>query len=414
LGVSPFPSRLELHRESAIFQHGANLECLEIRTARERGPVKAHAPTRRLCMLLVTHQCNLNCVYCYEAFKSGKSMSMETAVRVVTAEFDLVARSGHFDELSIDFMGGEPMIQFDLIRDIAEWIWSAQRPAPYILFSTTNGTLLEDRSKDWFRRHKERFCLGLSLDGTPSMHDANRGRSFERIDLDFFRRTWPDQPIKMTVSPGTIASLAQGILFLQKAGFKVGASPGQGLPWEDESIGEFGRQLRKLAEYYLEHEDVPPVSLLDLPIQRALGSGGATPRKYCGTGTHIATYDVDGRAYPCHLFTPLVLGTSKCNEWQALRLKEGETVTDPRCGDCVLREICPTCCGFNYKLTGDVARRDPFMCRLFKVQASTNCWFQTQRLKRARRVGSLSIDQARTAKACLRVVEQLSTSTWGP
>jgi uncharacterized protein len=372
----------------------------------DRGCAKGGNPVRRLCMLIVTHQCNLNCVYCYESYKSDKSMSIEVAKRVVESEFDFVARTGQFDELAVDFMGGEPLIRFDLIREIAEWIWSAPRPAPCILFSTTNGTLLEEETKQWFRHHKQQFYLGLSLDGTPDMHNANRGCSFKQIDLDFFRETWPDQPVKMTVSHGTIDSLAEGIVYLQERGFKVGASLGQGMPWDDESVAEFGRQLRKLAEYYVEHEQVPPVSLLDLPIQYALSSGRTGWKKYCGTGTYIATYDVDGKAYPCHLFTPLVLGTPKSDELQAIKFQEDATVTDPRCSDCILERICPTCYGFNYKLTGKVALRDQNMCRLFKVQVLANCWFQTQKLKRKRRAGPLSFEEAKRAKACLKIMEQ--------
>lgn len=371
-------------------------------------PVVHDSPVRRLCTLIVTHQCNLDCVYCYEPHKSTASMRPEVAKQVIDSEFDFVARTGQFDELAIDFMGGEPLMRFNLIREIAEWVWSAPRPVPYILFSTTNGTLLNERRKQWFRRHRQQYYLVLSLDGTPAMHDANRGQSFGRIDLDFFLENWPDQPVKMTVSCGTIDSLADGIVYLQERGFKVGASLGQGMPWNSESIAEFSRQLRKLAEYYLEHEHIPPVSLLDVSIQHVLDSRGTGQKKFCGTGTHMAAYDLDGKMYPCHMFTPLVLGTSKIEELQAIKFREDATVSDPDCGDCALRNICPTCYGFNYQLAGNVALRDKIMCRLFKAQVEVNCWFQTQLLKRKRRAGPLALDDARNAKACLKIMEQLS------
>lgn len=363
---------------------------------------------RRLCTLVVTHQCNLNCVYCYEAHKSNKSMPLEVAKKVVASEFDFVARSEQFQELVIDFLGGEPLIQFDLLKEVAEWIWSAPRPVPYLLFSTTNGTLLDQRMKQWFRLHKEQHYLSLSLDGTPDMHNANRGHSSERIDLDFFQENWPDQPVKMTVSCETISSLAEGIVYLQEKGFKVGAGLGHGMPWDDESVSEYGRQLRKLAEYYLAHAQVPPVSLLDLPIEQALRSRTAMQKKYCGTGTHMATYDVDGTVYPCHLFMPLVLGAAKSDDLRAIAFQENATVTDRRCAGCVLGEICPTCYGFNYKLTGDVALRDQVMCRLFKEQALATCWYQTQLLKRKRKSESLALAEVRKAKACVIIMEQLS------
>ena len=215
-------------------------------------------------------------------------------------------------------------------------------------------------------------------------------------------------PVKMTVSCETINSLAEGIVCLQEKGFKVGAGLGYDMPWDDESVSEYGRQLHKLAEYYLEHAQTPPVSLLDLPIQQALRPRPAMQKKYCGTGTHMATYDVDGKVYPCHLFMPLVLGTAKSADLQAIKFQENATVTDRRCDGCVLGEICPTCYGFNYKLAGDVALRDQVMCRLFKEQALANCWYQVQLLKRKRRRESLALDEVRKAKACLIIMEQLS------
>ena len=378
------------------------------RRGRTPSPVVHDDPVRRLCTLVITHQCNLDCVYCYEPYKSTGAMPLEVAKQVIESEFDFVARTAQFDELAIDFMGGEPLMQFNLIREIAEWVWSAPRPVPYILFSTTNGTLLNERRKRWFRQHREQYYLVLSLDGTPAMHNANRGQSFGKIDLDFFLENWPDQPVKMTVSCGTIDALAEGIIYLQEKGFKVGASLGQGMPWNDESIAEFRRQLRKLAEYYLEHEQTPPVSLLDVPIQHVLDTAGSGQKKFCGTGTHMATYDLDGKMYPCHMFTPLVLGTSKSEELQAIKFRENATISDPACGDCALRNICPTCYGFNYKLAGNVALRDKIMCQLFKTQAEVNCWFQTQQLKRKRRAGPLAFDDAKKAKACLTIIDQLA------
>lgn len=370
-------------------------------------------PARRVCTLVVTHQCNLNCIYCYESYKSNKSMPLAVAKKVIESEFEFVARSDQFNELAIDFIGGEPLLQFELIREIAEWIWSAPRPVPYILFSTTNGTLLVDRMKKWFRRHKQQYYLSLSLDGTPGMHNANRGHGLEQIDLEYFRENWPDQPVKMTVSCSTINLLAEGIVYLQEKGFKVGVSLGYGMPWSGESVLEYGRQLRKLAEYYLKHERMHPVALLDLPIQYILRSRTALQKKYCGTGTHMATYDVDGKVYPCHLFTPLVLGESESLNLQAIPFHESATVTDRRCDGCLLGNICPTCYGFNYKQTGDVALRDQVMCRLFRVQALENSWYQAQQLKRKRRGGALSPDDVRKAKACLLIMEQITMETSG-
>ena len=179
-------------------------------------------------MLIITHQCNLNCRYCYESFKSKKAMPLEMAKEILAHEF---ATAEDYEGLMVDFMGGEPLVQFELLREIAEWIWSHDWPKPYILSTSTNGTLFTAESKAWFRRHAERFQVGLSLDGTPTMHRTNRGCSFQDIDLDFFLSNWPEQKVKMTVSCETLPSLAEGIIYLQSAASRstqtwATASPG--------------------------------------------------------------------------------------------------------------------------------------------------------------------------------------------
>lgn len=86
---------------------------------------RASSKRRRCCTLMITRRCNLNCSYCYESHKShdvSHDMTFETAKRLLLAEFSLVKASRDFDEIEIDFMGGEPLMNFDLIKKVVEWI----------------------------------------------------------------------------------------------------------------------------------------------------------------------------------------------------------------------------------------------------------------------------------------------------
>ena len=103
---------------------------------------------RRICMLMITHACNLNCSYCYESHKSNSAMTIEQAKRIITYEAEMVANSSEYDELQIDFMGGEPLMNFTLIKDIVEWLETGVISVPWICFATTNATLLDD--KIWY------------------------------------------------------------------------------------------------------------------------------------------------------------------------------------------------------------------------------------------------------------------------
>ena len=82
----------------------------------------------------------------------------------------------------------------------------------------------------------------------------------------------------------------------------------------------------------------------------------------------MATYDIDGKKYGCHMFTPIVLGhkalLSGGVDWEAL-----ESVADEYCKNCVLRSFCPTCTGFNYKSRGHIAVRDKSWCPIVLAEA---------------------------------------------
>ena len=75
---------------------------------------------RRTCMLMVTHACNLNCSYCYEPYKKNAHMDTDLATEIILREARFVKESDRFDELEIDFMGGEPFMNFPLIKYVVE------------------------------------------------------------------------------------------------------------------------------------------------------------------------------------------------------------------------------------------------------------------------------------------------------
>ena len=69
-------------------------------------------------MLIITHACNLNCSYCYEPHKSNKRMDATLAKNIILSEIALVQSSEKFERLEIHFMGGEPFMNFPLVKDI--------------------------------------------------------------------------------------------------------------------------------------------------------------------------------------------------------------------------------------------------------------------------------------------------------
>ena len=167
-------------------------------------------------MLMLTEHCNLNCRYCYEKNKSLKTMTYKTAVDILTTELKM---DDGFEQCEIQFFGGEPFIEFDLIKKICDFLWKNKWDKRFYCFATTNGTILTDDMKVWLKEHKDEFICALSLDGNKKAHDVNRCNSYDKIDKDFFKNTWPFQPAKMTISPDSLPFLADSVIELHSSGW---------------------------------------------------------------------------------------------------------------------------------------------------------------------------------------------------
>ena len=344
----------------------------------------------KICNLILTDACNLNCVYCYERRKSSRRMTFATASQIIEREFAAVAKSEEFDSLRVEFFGGEPFLEFELMRQIVEWTTSAPRPVPYSFFATTNGTLLTPAIKEWLDAHIELVNVGLSYDGSPEMQNVNRSNSAKDIDLDFFLSRYPGQTIKMTVSKQTLGSFAEGVEFLTERGFQVNPSCACGEDWDDRDYDEFRRQLARLGKFFLERPELKPIDLLNVPFYRLLEP--KTTRPWCGAGVGFVAYDAEGREFPCHLFAPVVLASDKSlskEEFQR-RLK----TPDPRCARCLAFNVCPVCVGYNYGTSGDLTRQERATCELFQRRCQVSAWFKTQRFKRKKEAGeAFSVDE---------------------
>lgn len=176
---------------------------------------------KRTVELIVAEGCNLKCAYCFEHFKRPVRMEFPTAKEAVDRY--LTSEDG-VEEVTFEFMGGEPMISYPLIRRVVEYVESRDWPKAYHFSMSTNGTLFSEKNKSWFIQRKDTFTPMLSLDGTKYVHDLNRSGSYDRVmeNIDFFREHWPFQTMKMTVNDRSLPHLADGVLSI----LALGAAPG--------------------------------------------------------------------------------------------------------------------------------------------------------------------------------------------
>ena len=326
-----------------------------------------------------TNACNLNCSYCYIKQKSDLTISPDKALEVLGTE--LAKEGGLMDIL---FMGAETLTHFAQMKQIVEDISARTWKRRYHFTITTNGTLLTEDMKVWFAAHRDMVTLGLSYDGEDDAQDCNRSASAARVDKDYFRRTWPMQKWKMTISADTAPDTDRNVIALHELGIPFSANVAyEDTSWPEETILQYEYALFRLADYYIAHPQIKPCSLLSLLEDVLEDPLTVVQKRFCGAGESMCFFDMEGTAYPCHMLSPLVMPKE-----QALDGMYSTSIADfedPRCRACPVKHTCYTCLGTNYLYRGDVRMRDPLHCRLYQaeIRATAHMWIGKLKAKEA-------------------------------
>lgn len=326
-------------------------------------------------ILILTHSCNLNCIYCYERHKNNKTMDVEKAkeliVQEMTSEDDL--------KREFEFFGGEPLIEFGKIVELYDFLCSREWKKEWTSTITTNGTLVHGEVKEWLYSHKDKIRISLSADGTPEMQNLNRSNSNDKIDYDFFVKI--NSAVKMTISAITLPNLAEGVIYLHNKGFKtITANLAFGIDWtNDDNLAIFVSQLKTLADFYLDNPTMQPADILNMQIEAINPKKRNVIQGYCGAGSKgMVAYEIDGTAYPCHTFAPVSAGNDIARKALTLKFENEISVNrlDKKCRNCVVASICPNCYGINFCASGNIYKKDDAFCRMIKAQFLANAYFK--------------------------------------
>ena len=258
------------------------------------------------------------------------------------------------------FMGGEPFLNFSVIRSVVEWLVSRKSIVRFEASTITNGTLIKEDIQHWLIKYRDVLKVQLSYDGGADQQFLNRTN--RPVDVRFFLAAFPQQGVHITISRQTVRYLSQSVLSILNLGGQCSTTVAFGQDWTVDDAQCYLGELRKVVRAYLsDYKDKDPLPIfeesLDLlgrpPIESRACSGGVT-------------YDVDGEKYLCHFFSPLVAG-----EQRAVRLSEMEKgreflhvggMDDGSCEGCPLSNLCPKCYGINYLLTNSTGKRDRAQC----------------------------------------------------
>ena len=343
---------------------------------------------KALC-LHVAHTCNLNCSYCFAS--QGKYhgeravMSLEVGKRAL--DF-LIENSGTRRNLEVDFFGGEPLMNFDVVKELVAYARKIEKDAGknFRFTLTTNGMLVDDDVIDFANR--ECANVVLSLDGRREVHDRFRvdfsGKgSFDRIVPKFqkFVRERGDRSYYMR---GTFThanpDFLEDIKVMLDLGFKelsmepvvcADSDPSALTPSDIETVKE---QYERLAELMLKkHREGDPFTFYHYMIDLKGGPCIYKRISGCGSGTEYMAVTPWGDLYPCHQFVgeeKYLLGNiydGVTNTDAAQEFASSNVYAKPECRDCWARLYCSGGCAANaYHATGSVKGVYKSGCELFK------------------------------------------------
>ena len=377
--------------------------CAEIRSLRDAGKLftedtfeakagvlkeKTRGVVKALC-LHIAHTCNLNCDYCFAS--QGKYhgeravMSFEVGKRAL--DF-LVENSGSRRNLEVDFFGGEPLMNFDVVKELVAYARSIEKEKNknFRFTLTTNGVLIDDDVIDFANR--EMSNVVLSLDGRREIHDRHRvdyagNGSWERI-VPKFQRLVESRGGKNYYMRGTFThenpDFLEDIKVMLDLGFNelsmepVVCAEGDPAELTREDLPIVLDQYEKLAELMIERErEGRPFTFYHYMIDLTGGPCIYKRISGCGSGTEYMAVTPWGDLYPCHQF----VGEEKyklgdiyegvTNTAAQCEFAECNVYAHPECRDCWARLYCSGGCAANaYHSTGSVKGVYKYGCELFK------------------------------------------------
>ena len=349
---------------------------------------KTAGVVKALC-LHISHTCNLNCSYCFasQGKYNGERAMMSFEVGKRALDF-LIENSGTRRNLEVDFFGGEPLMNFDVVKQLVEYARSVEKQynKNFRFTLTTNGILIDDDVIDFANR--EMSNVVLSLDGRKEVHDRFRvdyagNGSWEKI-VPKFKKLVDARDGKNYYMRGTFThanpDFLEDIKQMLELGFNelsmepVVCAAGDPSELTEEDLPIVLDQYEKLAELMLQKDrEGKPFTFYHYMIDLTGGPCIYKRISGCGSGTEYMAVTPWGDLYPCHQFVgdekfklgDIWMGVNNTeiqNEFAACNV-----YAHPECRDCWARLYCSGGCAANaYHSTGSVTGVYEYGCKLFR------------------------------------------------
>ncbi len=348
--------------------------------------------------LVLTHECNLACTYCYAGEKFRRDMDWDTVSRSLDLLF--AAPRGFRDApLDLGFFGGEPLICFDMLERAAmdAQARAARDGRTLRLAVTTNGTLIDDAVAA--RLRELGVQVTLSIDGCREAHEATRPQRGGRSSFDdvlrgaeAMKRAGLPLRVIAVVSPENVRWLGESVRFLAAQGAtEIILNPAFEGAWSDDDLVVWEAGLVAAAEVYAAAIRAGrPIAMPTFDNKLlAAAKGGLASCDTCGAGDRELAVSPQGNLYPCARMVGedrdprLVIGTLDSGVLPARTAEFVQGPLDPACGECAERWRCGASCACaNLAETGTT-----------HLPGGTQCWYEQASARIADATGRTLLDE---------------------
>lgn len=346
------------------------------------------SPVKAMC-LNIAHDCNLRCEYCFAStgdFGVGrKLMTFETGKKAI--DF-LLTQSANRENLELDFFGGEPLMNFDVVKQIVEYARSREKEyGKHFRFTiTTNGMLLDDDKIDFI--NKEMSNVVLSVDGRKAVNDRMRKRvdgngCYDKI-MPKYKRLVEKRGDKEYYVRGTYTKynldFSDDVFSLLDEGFDqisiepVVTDPSDPYALTEKDLPVIFKEYEKLMQRILDYEKTgKKFNFFHFMIDLDQGPCAIKRLRGCGCGNDYIAITPDGDIYPCHQFVgeeKYKMGNIDQGTFDYEMKKDFAKMhiyTKPQCRDCWAKFYCSGGCNANnYQYAGDTRKAYRMSCEIEK------------------------------------------------
>ncbi len=336
---------------------------------------KRDTVVKALC-LHIAHDCNLACRYCFaeEGEYHGRRALMSYEVGKQALDF-LIANSGTRKHLEVDFFGGEPLMNWDIVKQLVAYGREQEKlhNKEFRFTLTTNGVLLNDEIMEF--ANKEMSNVVLSIDGRKEVHDFMRpfrkgAGSYDLVVPKFQKlaesRNQTDYYVRGTFTHYN-TDFAKDVIHLSELGFEqisvepVVAAPEDSYALTEEDIPKLLDQYDELAKYILERRKSKWINFFHFMLDLSGGPCVYKRLSGCGSGTEYLAVTPWGDLYPCHQFVgneKFLMGDvykGVTNTELREEFKQCNVYAKEDCKNCFAKFFCSGGCAANaYNFNGDI------------------------------------------------------------